>query len=65
MLSGHQDYVHSVSMKNNGQECVSASEDGSVRIWGNYRSHIGRRFGNKYKILSRLRLPSVCAFVQS
>lgn len=33
MLSGHQDYVHSVSLKNNGRECVSASEDGSVRIW--------------------------------
>ncbi|XP_050408253.1 THO complex subunit 6 homolog [Patella vulgata] len=32
-LQGHEDYVHSICLKNNGRECVSASEDGTVRIW--------------------------------
>ncbi|KAH3887014.1 hypothetical protein DPMN_011027, partial [Dreissena polymorpha] len=32
-LSGHRAYIHAVCTKNMGRECVSASEDGSVRIW--------------------------------
>ncbi|KAL4223675.1 THO complex subunit 6 [Mactra antiquata] len=32
-FSGHKDYVHCVCTKNSGRECVSASEDGTVRIW--------------------------------
>ncbi|KAK2173760.1 hypothetical protein NP493_850g00038 [Ridgeia piscesae] len=32
-LKGHTDYIHAVAMLNTGQECVTASEDGSVRIW--------------------------------
>lgn len=33
-MEGHTDYIHKVIMKNEGQECVSASEDGTVRLWG-------------------------------
>ncbi|KAL8567252.1 hypothetical protein ACOMHN_023295 [Nucella lapillus] len=32
-MEGHSDYIHKVLMKNDGQECVSASEDGTVRMW--------------------------------
>ncbi|XP_041377015.1 THO complex subunit 6 homolog [Gigantopelta aegis] len=32
-LTGHEDYVHCVCLKNHGRECVSASEDGTCRIW--------------------------------
>ncbi|CAE1155247.1 THOC6 [Acanthosepion pharaonis] len=32
-LSGHKDYIHCVTMCNTRSEFVSASEDGSVRIW--------------------------------
>ncbi|KAL5016789.1 hypothetical protein ScPMuIL_006378 [Solemya velum] len=32
-LSGHEDYIHCVATKNKGRECVSASEDGTIRIW--------------------------------
>ena len=35
-LKGHKDYIHSLALRNNGQECLSASEDGSVRIWGEW-----------------------------
>ncbi|KAK3604043.1 hypothetical protein CHS0354_006722 [Potamilus streckersoni] len=35
-LQGHTDYVHAVTKKNDN-ECVSASEDGTVRIW-DYRT---------------------------
>ena len=34
VLRGHTDYVHSVTTRNAGQECVSASEDGTARIFG-------------------------------
>ena len=34
-LSGHDNYIHSLALKN-GNTCASASEDGTVRIWGNY-----------------------------
>ena len=33
-MEGHADYIHKVVMKNEGLECVSASEDGTVRLWG-------------------------------
>ncbi|WAR01713.1 THOC6-like protein [Mya arenaria] len=32
-LSGHKDYIHCLCTKNAGRECVTASEDGTVRIW--------------------------------
>ncbi|XP_071093100.1 THO complex subunit 6 homolog [Haliotis cracherodii] len=32
-LGGHEDYVHRVCLKNEGRECLSASEDGTVRMW--------------------------------
>ncbi|XP_072033983.1 THO complex subunit 6 homolog [Amphiura filiformis] len=32
-FQGHQDYIHSVALFNQSQQIVSASEDGSVRIW--------------------------------
>ncbi|XP_060064727.1 THO complex subunit 6 homolog [Ylistrum balloti] len=32
-LSGHDNYIHSVSLKNKGQMCATASEDGTVKIW--------------------------------
>lgn len=32
-LEGHKDYVHKVIMKNDGRECLSASEDGTVKLW--------------------------------
>ena len=34
-LSGHDNYIHSLALKN-GNTCASAAEDGTVRIWGNY-----------------------------
>ena len=33
-FKGHSDYVHAVCLKNSGRECISGSEDGTVRIWG-------------------------------
>jgi len=33
-LRGHTDYVHSVALRSNAQQCLSASEDGTVRLWG-------------------------------
>ncbi|XP_062582523.1 THO complex subunit 6 homolog [Saccostrea cucullata] len=32
-LSGHTDYIHDISIKNDGNTLASASEDGSVNIW--------------------------------
>ncbi|KAK2169087.1 hypothetical protein LSH36_12g10015 [Paralvinella palmiformis] len=32
-LDEHTDYVHCVTVWNNGTECASAAEDGTVRIW--------------------------------
>ncbi|XP_076452765.1 THO complex subunit 6 homolog [Babylonia areolata] len=32
-MEGHTDYIHKVLIRNEGQECVSASEDGTVRTW--------------------------------
>lgn len=33
-MSGHTDYVHDISLKSDGNTLASASEDGSVNIWG-------------------------------
>jgi len=33
-LRGHMDYIHSVALPSNAQQCLSASEDGTVRFWG-------------------------------
>ena len=33
-FQGHQDYIHSVALFNQSQQIASASEDGSVRLWG-------------------------------
>jgi len=30
---GHSDYIHAVTMRPNSQQFLSASEDGSVRVW--------------------------------
>jgi len=32
-LEGHTDYVHCIDLGSSGQECISGSEDGSVRMW--------------------------------
>ena len=32
-LSGHTDYIHAVVTKDNGQGLISASEDGTARVW--------------------------------
>ncbi|PVD31603.1 hypothetical protein C0Q70_07018 [Pomacea canaliculata] len=32
-LEGHTDYIHKLLLMNEGQDCLSASEDGTVRIW--------------------------------
>ncbi|XP_048477063.1 THO complex subunit 6 homolog, partial [Rhincodon typus] len=32
-LNGHQDYVHCVALRDQHRECVSGSEDGTVRLW--------------------------------
>ncbi|XP_064619164.1 THO complex subunit 6 homolog [Lineus longissimus] len=32
-FEGHTDYVHSVILRNNCRECISGSEDGTVRVW--------------------------------
>ncbi|XP_014669150.1 PREDICTED: THO complex subunit 6 homolog [Priapulus caudatus] len=32
-MKGHSDFVHCLATKNSGNELVSGSEDGSVRIW--------------------------------
>lgn len=50
-FEGHIDYVHSVDVGSSGQECVSGSEDGSVRIWdarsGGRSVHILEPFRHK------------------
>lgn len=33
-MSGHTDYIHDISLKSDGNTLASASEDGSVNIWG-------------------------------
>ncbi|GFT77442.1 THO complex subunit 6 homolog [Nephila pilipes] len=38
VLEGHTDYIHCIDLGKNSQECVSASEDGSVRIWDSRKS---------------------------
>lgn len=32
-LRGHTDYIHSVALRSSAQQCLSASEDGTVRLW--------------------------------
>ncbi|MEE6522370.1 hypothetical protein FKM82_020884 [Ascaphus truei] len=32
-LEGHQDYIHCLALRDQQRECVSGSEDGSVRLW--------------------------------
>ncbi|XP_013380726.1 THO complex subunit 6 homolog [Lingula anatina] len=32
-LAGHTDYVHSVALKSLSDQCVTGSEDGTVRLW--------------------------------
>ncbi|KAM9305844.1 THO complex subunit 6 [Gastrophryne carolinensis] len=32
-LQGHQDYIHCLALREQQRECVSGSEDGSVRLW--------------------------------
>ncbi|XP_070571910.1 THO complex subunit 6 homolog isoform X2 [Ptychodera flava] len=36
-LQGHTDYVHCLTFRNNCQEVISGSEDGSVRVWDTRR----------------------------
>ncbi|KAG8187668.1 hypothetical protein JTE90_005520 [Oedothorax gibbosus] len=45
VLEGHTDYIHCVDLGSNSQECVSGSEDGSVRIWD------GRKGGEAVHVL--------------
>uniref|UniRef100_A0A4W3GY69 Uncharacterized protein n=1 Tax=Callorhinchus milii TaxID=7868 RepID=A0A4W3GY69_CALMI len=33
-LTGHSDYIHALTLREQLRECVSGSEDGSVRLWG-------------------------------
>ncbi|KAM4698733.1 THO complex subunit 6 [Rhinophrynus dorsalis] len=32
-LEGHEDYIHCLALRDQQRECVSGSEDGSVRLW--------------------------------
>uniref|UniRef100_V9L2F0 THO complex subunit 6-like protein n=1 Tax=Callorhinchus milii TaxID=7868 RepID=V9L2F0_CALMI len=32
-LTGHSDYIHALTLREQLRECVSGSEDGSVRLW--------------------------------
>ncbi|ELT98754.1 hypothetical protein CAPTEDRAFT_224884 [Capitella teleta] len=32
-LEGHTNYIHDLAVRGNSNECISASEDGTVRIW--------------------------------
>ncbi|XP_073491414.1 LOW QUALITY PROTEIN: THO complex subunit 6 [Aquarana catesbeiana] len=32
-LQGHEDYIHCLALREHQRECVSGSEDGSVRLW--------------------------------
>ncbi|XP_041431690.1 THO complex 6 L homeolog isoform X1 [Xenopus laevis] len=32
-LEGHEDYIHCLALREQQRECVSGSEDGTVRIW--------------------------------
>jgi len=38
-LRGHSDYIHCVALRSNAQQCLSASEDGTVRLWGRGFTH--------------------------
>ncbi|XP_072341524.1 THO complex subunit 6 homolog [Scyliorhinus torazame] len=33
-LKGHKDYVHCLALRDAYKECISGSEDGTVRLWG-------------------------------
>ncbi|GFY54497.1 THO complex subunit 6 homolog [Trichonephila inaurata madagascariensis] len=38
VLEGHTDYIHCIDLGKNSQECVSGSEDGTVRVWDSRKS---------------------------
>ena len=33
-MSGHKDYIHCVACLQKSNKCVSGSEDGTVKFWG-------------------------------
>ena len=35
-MSGHKDYIHCVANLEKSNQCVSGSEDGTVRFWGEF-----------------------------
>ncbi|CAL1283171.1 unnamed protein product [Larinioides sclopetarius] len=45
VLEGHSDYIHCVDLGHSNQECVTGSEDGSVRVWDS------RKGGNAVHVL--------------
>lgn len=55
---GHDDYIHSLCLSSSGQECVSGSEDGSVRIWDTRKKGeaVHKIYPHKHESLNRPRL---------
>ncbi|GIY96265.1 THO complex subunit 6 homolog [Caerostris extrusa] len=45
VLEGHTDYIHCLDLGSSSQECISGSEDGTVRIWD------GRKGGTAIHVL--------------
>ena len=37
-MSGHKDYIHCVAVLEKSNQCISGSEDGTVRLWGGFLS---------------------------
>lgn len=37
VFEGHEDYINCLALGNNSQECLSGSEDGTVRLWDTRR----------------------------
>lgn len=37
-FDGHSNYIHDVAVTSSGNQCISASEDGTVKIWGRQES---------------------------
>uniref|UniRef100_A0A4W3HI99 Uncharacterized protein n=1 Tax=Callorhinchus milii TaxID=7868 RepID=A0A4W3HI99_CALMI len=52
-LTGHSDYIHALTLREQLRECVSGSEDGSVRLWG--------EAGSVDSLPNSLSLPQECA----
>lgn len=48
-LRGHTDYIHCVTTRNNGHECVTASEDGTVRMFDTRTSRDAMHIIEPYK----------------